>query len=80
MQMNIWICGISIKDKRTSEESLQTTQPTSGGAVTVVANCCTNCAENLASPQWGSDLPFFSTSTMRKRWMADATPHQSGWY
>ena len=38
---------------------LQTTQPTSGGAVTANSNCCTNCVEPPRPQQWGSDLPFF---------------------
>ena len=38
---------------------LQTTQPTSGGAVTVVSSCCANCVEPPRPQQWGSDLPFF---------------------
>ena len=36
---------------------LQTTQPTSGGAVTVVSSCCANCVE--PARLWGPDLPFF---------------------
>ena len=39
--------------------SLQTTQPTSGGAVTVVSSCCANCVEPPRPQQWGPDLPFF---------------------
>ena len=38
---------------------LQTTQPTSGGAVTVVSSCCANCVESPRPQQWGPDLPFF---------------------
>ena len=38
---------------------LQTTQPTSGGAVTVVSSCCANCVEPPRPQQWGPDLPFF---------------------
>ena len=34
---------------------LQMTQPTSGGAVTVVTNCCANCVET--SPTLVPDLP-----------------------
>ena len=40
-------------------EGLQTTQPTSGGAVTVVSSCCANCVEPPRPQQWGPDLPFF---------------------
>ena len=38
---------------------LQTTQPTSGGAVTADASCCANCVEPPRPQQWGPDLPFF---------------------
>ena len=41
------------------EKRLQTTQPTSGGAVTVVSSCCANCVEPPRPQQWGPDLPFF---------------------
>ena len=38
---------------------LQTTQPTSGGAVTADTSCCANCVEPSRPQQWGTDLPFF---------------------
>ena len=38
---------------------LQTTQPTSGGDVTVVSSCCANCVEPPRPQHWGPDLPFF---------------------
>ena len=38
---------------------LQTTQPTSGGAVTADSRCCANCVEPSRTQQWGPDLPFF---------------------
>ena len=38
---------------------LQTTQPTSGGAVTANSGCCANCVEPPRPQQWGPDLPFF---------------------
>ena len=37
----------------------QTTQPTSGGAVTADSSCCANCVEPPRPQQWGPDLPFF---------------------
>ena len=43
----------------TNKLRLQTTQPTSGGAVTVVSSCCANCVEPPRLQQWGPDLPFF---------------------
>ena len=38
---------------------LQTTQPTSGGAVTADSSCCANCVEPPRPQLWGPDLPFF---------------------
>ena len=37
------------KGVKSTNEGLQTTQPTSGGAVT---NCCTNCVEPSRPHQW----------------------------
>ena len=54
-------------------QCLQTTQPPSGGAVTI---CCATCVEPSRSQQWGTDLPFLSKPTMRSRWMAGAVPHK----
>ena len=46
--------------KKSKEEVwLQTTQPTSGGAVTANSSCCANCVEPPRTQQWGPDLPFF---------------------
>ena len=39
--------------------ALQTTQPTSGGAVTADSICCANCVEPPRPQRWGPDLPFF---------------------
>ena len=41
------------------QEKHQTTQPTSGEAVTADSSCCENCVEPPRPQQWGSDLPFF---------------------
>ena len=38
---------------------LQRTQPTNGGAVTAVTNCCANCVEPSRPQKWGPNLPFF---------------------
>ena len=38
---------------------LQTTQHTSGGAVTEDTSCCANCVEPSCHQSWGPDLPFF---------------------
>ena len=57
---------------------LQTTQPTSGGAVTVVSSCCANCVEPPRPQQWGPDLPFFGHAGHAGRWMAGAAAHKSG--
>ena len=40
----------SMKGRKTSEEWLQTTQPTNGGAVTADSGCCANGVE-LSRPQ-----------------------------
>ena len=40
---------------------LQMTQPTSGGAVTAVRNCCANCVEPFRPQQWGPDIPFLAS-------------------
>ena len=45
MQMIKLMCGVSMKDRRRSEEWLQTTHPTNGVAVTAVTNCCANCVK-----------------------------------
>ena len=37
---------------------LQTTHPTSGGAVTAFTNCCANCVKPSLPQQCGPDLPF----------------------
>ena len=42
-----------------SHAKLQTTQPTSSGAVRAVTNCCANCVEPSRPQQWGPDLPFW---------------------
>ena len=54
---------------------LQTTQPTSGGAVTAYKNCCANCVEPSRPQQWG---PIYRFLGMRTRWMAGAAAHKSG--
>ena len=41
---------------------LQTTHPTSGGAVTAVTNCCANCVEPSRPQYWGPNLPFWGAS------------------
>ena len=59
-------------------QRLQTTQPTSGGAVTVDSSCCANCVELSRPQRWGPDLPFFGKPAMRTRWMAGTAAHKSG--
>ena len=41
------------KTERNEQIWLQTTQPTSGGAVTADSSCCANCVEPPRSQQWG---------------------------
>ena len=58
---------------------LQTTQPTSGGGVTAVTNCCANCVELSRTQQWGGGrfTVFLGKPVMWTRWMAGAVPHKS---
>ena len=56
---------------------LQTTQPTSGGAVTVDSSCCANCVEP-PRPNGGTIYRFLGMPAMRTRWMAGAAAHKSG--
>ena len=79
------MCDVSMKDKRTSVElrrlvgvELQTTQPTSGGAVTADSSSCANCVEPPRPQLWGPDLPFLGMPAMRTRWMAGVAAHKSG--
>ena len=46
-------------DDEEQHTRLQTTQPTSGAAVTAVTNCCAKCVEPSLPQQWGHELPFF---------------------
>ena len=55
---------------------LQMTQPTSGGAVTAVTNCCANCVEPSRPQQCWPDIPSFGKPAMR---MVGAALHKSGW-
>ena len=52
----------ALKGMSMKTSGLQTTQPTSGGAVTAVTNCCANCVVPSLPQQWGTDLPFFGAS------------------
>ena len=69
-----------IKEDALAEDMdrLQTTQPTSGGAVTADSSCCANCVEPPRPQQWGRDLPFLGMPAMRTRWIAGAAAHKSG--
>ena len=51
---------------------LQTTQPTGGGAITAVTNCCANCVETSRPHQWGHDLLFLGKPAMRIRWRSSS--------
>ena len=51
--------------------NIQTTQPTSGGAVTAVINCCANCVETSRPQQWVPELPFLDKPAMQPDgWLA----------
>ena len=61
---------------------IQTTQHTSGGAVTVVANRCVNCVKPPAPSNVG---PIYRLGgggggkpAMRTPWMAGSAPHKCG--
>ena len=58
-------------------EKPQTTQPTSGHAVTTVTPGCANCVEPSRPKKWGPHLPFLGKLVMRTRWMAGAASHKS---
>ena len=57
---------------------LQTTPPTSGGAVTADSSRCANCVEPRRPQLWGPDVPFLGMPAMRTHWMAGAVAHKSG--
>ena len=58
-------------DQKTIVWRLQTTQPTSGVAVTADSSCCANCVEPPHPQQWGPDLPFLGMPAMQtRRWLA----------
>ena len=56
---------------------LQTTHPTSGGAVTAVINCCANCVEPYRPQQWGPDIPFAIARTIALEERVMVTPQMS---
>ena len=62
----------------TSEDLLQTTQPTSGGAVTVVWQPCENCVDPSHPQQWRTDFRLGGQPVMQSRWMVGTAPHKSG--
>ena len=62
-----------------SKTGLQTTQHTSGGAVTADSSCCANCVEFPRPQLWGPDLPCLGhAGSMRTRWLAGTAAHKSG--
>ena len=57
---------------------LQKTQPTRGGAVTVVwQTMCKLCLPPSRPKQWVPDYRVFGKPAMRTRWMADNAPQKS---
>ena len=46
-------------DKTNRWMGLQTTQPTSGGAVTAKSSCCANCVKPPRPQQWGARFTVF---------------------
>ena len=73
-----WVVRERERGQRQGLLGLQTTQPTSGRAVTADSSCCANCVEPPRPQQWGPDLPFVGMPAMRTRWMAGAAAHNSG--
>ena len=60
-------------------QRLQTTQPTSGGAITANSSCCANCGRTSPPPAVGARFTvFLGMPAMRTRWMAGAVAHKSG--
>ena len=58
---------------------LETTQPSSGGAVTANSSCCANCVEPPRPPSNGDPIyRFFGMPAMRTRWMAGTVAHKNG--
>ena len=53
----VGVCGNVCCVAAVVKNSLQTTQTTSGGAVTANSSCCANCVEPPRPQQWGPDLP-----------------------
>ena len=73
-------CSFTDDEEKQWWSWLQTTQPTSGGAVTADSSCCANGVEPPRPQQWGPDLPgFFGMPAMQTRWMTGAAAHKSGW-
>ena len=65
-------------DKTTWDWRFQTTQPTSGGAVTADTNCCENGVETSRPQQSEPDLSFFRQVGHVEPLMAGAASHKSG--
>ena len=67
IQMIRWMCGVSMKDRRTSEKlrklvGVSLSQLSLAykwcSSITAVSNCCANCVETSRPQQWVPDLPF----------------------
>ena len=59
MKVNLLMIDDLMHEMNEVVARLQTTQPTSGGAVTADSSCCATCVEPTRPQQWGPDLPFF---------------------
>ena len=64
--------------KASHSPGLQTTQPTSGRAVTEDSSCCAICVEPPHPRNGGPIYRFWGMQAMRSRWMAGAVAHKSG--
>ena len=69
--------GIPGNENADQAARLQTTQPTSGGAVTADSSCCANCVEPPRPSNGGPIYRFLGMPAMRTRWMAGAAAHKS---
>ena len=58
------------------ERWLQTTQSTSGGAVTAVIDCCANCVKTSRPSNRCPIYRFLGKTAMQTRWMVGAAPHK----
>ena len=69
MFLEISLSNVILINKSTPVARLQTTQPTSGGAVIADSSCCANCVEPPRPQQWGPDLQGFFLACGPAGWL-----------